>query len=115
MPGFEEDLHAAVAADRELGSDYEAAVIRSLGEKLDAEIDRRIEERVRERRPPRRGGLDFLGLVLALASIGMALGVPSAMSGHFGSGLTFVLTLLAWVMIAAINIAYALGARRSSA
>jgi hypothetical protein len=37
------------------------------------------------------------------------------MSGHFGGGLTFVLTLVAWAAIAAINIAYALGARRSSA
>jgi hypothetical protein len=62
MPGFEEDLQAAVAADRELGSDYEAAVIRSLGERLDAEIDRRIEERFRARRPRREGGLDLLGL-----------------------------------------------------
>ena len=115
MPGFEEDLRAAVAADRELGTDYEAAVIRSLGERLDAEIDRRIEERLRQRRQPRGAGLDFFGLVLALASIGMALGVPSAMSGHFGGGLTFVLTLVAWAMIAGINIAYALGARRSSA
>jgi hypothetical protein len=115
MPGFEEELRAAVAADRELGADYEAAVIRSLGERLDAEIDRRIEERMRARQATRSGGLDFLGLVLALASIGMALGVPSAMSGHFGTGLTFVLTLVAWVGIAAINIAYAVGARRSSA
>jgi hypothetical protein len=115
MPGFDDDLRAAVAADRELGSDYEAAVVRSLGERLDAEIDRRIEERFRARRPRGGRGLDFLGLVLALASIGMGLGVPSAMSGHFGEGLTFLLTLVAWAVIAAINIAYALGARRSSA
>jgi hypothetical protein len=115
MPGFEDDLRAAVAADRELGGEYEAAVVRSLGERLDAEIDRRIEERFRRRRPSRGGGLDFFGLVLAIASIGMGLGVPSAMSGHFGSGLTFVLTLVAWAAIAAINIAYALGAWRSSA
>jgi hypothetical protein len=114
MPGFDEDLRAAVAAERELGSEYEAAVVRSLGERLDAEIDRRIEERFRRRRPRRGGGLDFLGLVLALASIGMGLGVPGAMSGHFGGGLTFVLTLVAWAAIAAINIAYALGARPSS-
>ena len=95
-----------------IGGDYEAAVIRSLGERLDAEIDRRIDERVGP--PPAGGGLDLLGLGLALASIGIALGVPSAMSGHFGGGLTFVLTLVAWAMIAAINIAYALGAAQGS-
>jgi hypothetical protein len=115
MPGFEEDLRAAVAADRELGAEYEAAVIRSLGERLDTEIDRRIEERIeRRRQAPGPRGPDFFGLVLALASIGMGLGVPSAMSGHFSGGLTFVMTLIAWAGIAAINIAYALGARRSS-
>ena len=115
MPGFEEDLSAAVAADRELGRDYEAAVVRSLGERLDAEIDRRIEERLRVRRARRRGGLDFFGLVLALGSIGMGLGVPGTMASHYDAGPAFVLTLVAWAVIAAINIAYALGARRSSA
>jgi hypothetical protein len=115
MPGFEEDLRAAVAADRELGAEYEAAVIRSLGERLDAEIDRRIEQRAARRRPAGGRGPDFFGLVLAVASIGMGMGVPSAMSGHFAGGLTFVMTLIAWAGIAAINIAYALGARRSSA
>jgi hypothetical protein len=115
MPGFEDDLRAAVAADRELGAGYEAAVVRSLGERLDAEIDRRIDERLRARRPHGGRRLDFVGLVLALASIGMGLGVPNAISGHFAGGLTFVVTLVAWAVIAAINIAYALGARRSSA
>jgi hypothetical protein len=114
MPGFEEELRAAVAADRELGADYEAAVVRSLGERLDAEIDRRIEERLRLR-PPRGRGLDFFSLVLAVASIALGMGVPSAFSGHFSGGLVFVLTLVAWAAIAGINIAYALGARRSSA
>jgi hypothetical protein len=107
MPGFEDDLQAAVAADRELGRDYEAAVVRSLGERLDAEIDRRIEERSRARRAARARGLDFFGLVLAIASIGMGMGVPSAISDDFGQGLTFVTTLVAWVAIVAINFAYA--------
>jgi hypothetical protein len=115
MPGFEEDLRAAVAADRELGSDYQAAVVRSLGERLDTEIDRRIEERLRARAPRRGRGLDFFGLVLAVASIAMGMGVPSAFSGHFSGGLVFVTTVIAWAAIAGINIAYALGARRSSA
>jgi hypothetical protein len=51
-------------------------------------------------------------VLLACASIGMALGVPSAMHDHVGSGGTFVLTLVAWAAIAAINVAFALGRRR---
>jgi hypothetical protein len=103
MPGLEDDLRAAVAADRELGGDYEAAVVRALGERLDSEIDRRVAERLRARRPR---GVDLTGLVLALASIGMALGVPSATHDHVGAAGSFVLTLIAWAAIAAINIAY---------
>ena len=115
MADLEDDLRAAVAADRELGGDYEAAVARSLGERLDREIDRRVAERVdallAEPRRAGRGG-DFLALLLALGSIGMAIGVPGAMSGAMGGAGTFVLTLIAWLAIAAINVAYAWGRRR---
>ena len=112
---LEEDLRAAVAADRELGGDYEAAVVRSLGERLDAEIDRRVQERLDERLSVRRRASavgDFWTVLFACASIGMALGVPSATHDHVGSGGTFVLTLVAWAAIAAINVAFALGRRR---
>jgi hypothetical protein len=108
-PSFRDELRAAAAADRELGGEYESAVLQSFLERLDLEIDRRIAARSP---PPPRGGIGFTGLVLALASIGMGLGVPSAMGDHFSGGLTFVLTLVAWAAIAAINIAYAHAARR---
>lgn len=111
---LEEDLRAAVAADRELGGDYEAAVVRSLGERLDAEIDRRVQERIDERLAARRRSSavgDFWTLLLACASIAMGLAVPSAMHDHVGAGGTFVLTLVAWAAIAAINIAFAVGRR----
>ena len=113
---LEDDLRAAVAADRELGGDYEAAVVRSLGERLDAEIDRRVQERLDERLARRHrssAAIDFWTLLLALASIGMGLGVPGAMGAHVGSAGTFVLTIVGWVAIAAINVAYAIGRRRS--
>jgi hypothetical protein len=115
MPSLDDDLRAAVAADRELGGDYEAAVVRSLAERLDSEIDRRVDERVAARlaRRERSGAaIDFWMILLALASIGMALGVPSATHDHVGSGGAFVLTLVAWVAIAAINVAFGLGRRR---
>src|SRR5918998_405765 len=114
MANLEDDLRAAVAADRELGGDYEAAVARALGERLDREIDRRVAERVDALvgAPRRHGrGGDFLALLLALASIGMGLGVPNAMNGAVGGAGTFVLTLIAWLAIAAIDVAYAWGRR----
>ena len=86
MPGLEDDLRAAVHADHELGRDYEADVdAHAFAERLDAEIDRRVQERLDARvaRQRRDGaGFDFLGVLLALGSIGIAVGVPSAMHGH---------------------------------
>jgi hypothetical protein len=115
MARLEDDLRAAVAADRELGGDYEAAVVRTLAERLDDEIDRRVQERIDARLARQRRastGFDLLGVLLALGSIGIALGVPSATHGHVGAAGTFVLTLVAWVAIAAINIAWFVARRR---
>jgi hypothetical protein len=109
MPSLEDDLRAAVAADRELGDDYEAAVVRALAERLDGEIDRRVDERIRA---ARAGNLDWSVLLLALGSISLALGVPSATHDQFGAAPSFVLTLIAWAAIAALNVAYARSRRR---
>lgn len=109
MPGLEDDLHAAVAADHELGRDYEAAVVRSLAERLDSEIDRRVDERMGRSRPR---SLDWFALLLPLGSIALALGVPSATYDHFGAAASFALTLIAWAAIAAINVAHLRSRRR---
>jgi hypothetical protein len=109
MPSLEDDLRAAVAADRELGDAYEVAVVRALAERLDSEIDRRVDERIRA---GRRRDLDWSVLLLALGSISLALGVPSATHDHFGAVGSFALTLIAWAAIAAINVAYVRSRRR---
>ena len=101
MNQLADELRAAAAARSELGRDYEPAVLDAFVERLGRAIDQRVDARM----PARRGG-DFLALVLALGSIGMALGVPGAMSGSFGDAATFVLTLVAWAAIAAINVAF---------
>jgi hypothetical protein len=105
MATLEDDLRAATAARRELGDEYEQGVIHSLVERLGDEIDRRVDQRLAA--PGARiGGLDWTALLLALGSIAMALGVPSATHDHFGAAASFVLTLIAWAVIAAINITY---------
>jgi hypothetical protein len=103
MTSFEPDeLRAAAAAEHELGREYEPAVLASFADRLGMEIDRRVDERIVPRRGP-----DFLGLLLALGSIGMALGIPSATFDKLGAPATFLLTVIGWIAIAAINIAYA--------
>lgn len=109
MSGLNEDMRAAAEAGRELGRDYEPALLHSFLERLDGEIDRRVDERMRASRP---AGFDWLALLLPLGSIAMALGVPSATYDHFGAAASFVLTLIAWAAIVAVNVAHVRSRRR---
>jgi hypothetical protein len=111
MATLEDDLRAATAARRELGEDYDLAVLRSVADRLDAQVDRRVDERLAARAPA-LGGLDWTTLFLALGSIGMGLGVPSATIDHFGAVASFALTLIAWAAIAVVNVAYFRSRRR---
>jgi len=43
--GAQEDVTAAVAAHRELGSDYDSAIAEGLVERIGAEIDKRVDAR----------------------------------------------------------------------
>ena len=101
------DLAAAAQARRELGPEYEAALVEAFLERLDRDIDQRLEARVggteRVRPPPADSALP-----IALGSLG--LGIPlSAIAGGTGhlGGL-----LVAWTSIVAVNAAHALGRRR---
>ena len=111
MTALEDDLRAATAARRELGEGYELAVLRGVADRLEAQVDRRVDERLAARAPA-LGGLDWTALLLALGSIGMALGVPSATIDHFGAVASFALTLIAWAAIAVVNVAYFRSRRR---
>ena len=100
MKTLSEDLHAAVGARSELGDDYDAAVLRSLAEQLDRELEARAERRrsaiVRE----------LVTIVVALGSIGFGV-LFAAASGGLGSSGATIATIVAWVAIAVINVAYA--------
>jgi peptidoglycan/LPS O-acetylase OafA/YrhL len=115
-----EEIRAAAEIHRELGPDYQSAVIESFLDRVDREIDARVEARIaaglgasgpraesRPGRPPRHGQ----PTVIALGS--MVLGIPvsaiAAASGAHPAG--FWGLLVVWVAIAAINIAYAIRLR----
>lgn len=112
-----EELRASLAAQRELGRDFEPEITDAFLDRLSRQIDARVDERVARavappafERTPRRGS-DFWTAVIALGSIGMGMGVPSAMS-QLPDGITAFLTIVIWVGIVAINVAYAMGRRR---
>lgn len=110
------DLTAAVEARRDLGPEYESALVESFLERLDRDIDRRIDRDI-DRRLDARGGDPRGGrrppvdssLPIALGSLG--LGVPlsgiAGGTGHLGG------LLVAWIGIVGVNVAHAWGRRRA--
>jgi hypothetical protein len=115
-----DEVRASAAAHRDLGPGYETAVAEGLVERIGEEIDRRVDARLygqvpyadpprpRLRREPPPGRLGFGTVVLALGSMSLAVGASAAVL-HPGSGNagTQWLVALIWLVIGAINVAYA--------
>lgn len=110
-PELEADLKATMAARRDLGGEYEAALARSFLDKLGREVDTRVDEALSVRNTG-RGGFAMRrrrhgGTGLGVASI--ALGIPvSAVVGSNLHGVdSLVGVIVAWAAIAVINVANA--------
>ena len=123
-----DEVRASAAAHRDLGPGYDAAVAEGLVERIGEEIDRRVDARLygqaayqapcssparpRLRREPVPGRMGFGAVVLALGSMGMAIGATAAVL-HPGadpggvSGGAAVLVALIWIVIGVVNVAYA--------
>ena len=122
-----EEIRASAAAHSTLGPGYDTAVAEGLVERIGEEIDRRIDARLyghfrapvpepapaparmrRRRAADDPGRLGFAQVVLALGSMGLAIGATGA-ALHPGSGVdpSAPLVALIWIVIAVINVAYA--------
>ena len=119
-----DEVRASAAAHRDLGPGYDTAVAEGLVERIGEEIDRRVDARLygaavyqnpprRPRREPAPGRMGFGAVVLALGSMGLAIGGTVAVL-HPGdsppgqvTGGQAVLTALLWIVIGVINVAYA--------
>ena len=102
-----DDIRAAAETHnelgRELGHDYQAAVIDSFLDKVGREIDARVDARMAAPRLTRsaRKPAPF-----ALAVVSLALGIPLTAIAAAITGLAGLLVV--WIGITAINVAYAL-------
>ena len=125
-----DEVRASAAAHRDLGPGYDTAVAEGLVERIGEEIDKRVDARLygqvphlsapprpRLRREPGPGRIGFGSVVLALGSMGMAIGATAAVL-HPGdsppgqvTGGQSVLIALIWIVIGVVNVAYA-GYRR---
>ncbi|MEV4459597.1 hypothetical protein [Microbispora sp. NPDC049633] len=110
-PSTREDLRAVMAARRDLGPEYEDALVDSFLDKLDVEIAARVRNEVAahlSRQPPgNQPKQKDNGVAVALGSLG--IGIPlttiAGAAGHLPG------MILAWGGIIAVNVAYALGRR----
>ena len=103
-----EDLTAALGARRELGHEAEREVLESfldrVGTAIDARVDQRLaeHERFSQRRPRSQARVST---PLALGSMAIGIAATGAASGldHGGA----LVAIVAWVVIALINLAHA--------
>jgi hypothetical protein len=110
-----EDLSATLAARKELGAEFEPALVESLAERLEGVIEARVEARVAQRppvtalpvAPPGQSLSANMRLGLALGSLGVAIPCTAIAAGIVGvSGLVVV-----WTGIVLVNVAAAFGPR----
>jgi hypothetical protein len=119
-----DEVRASAAAHHDLGPGYDTAVAEGLVERIGEEIDRRVDARLfghlqapapvrAPRRTPAPGRIGFGSVVLALGSMGLAIGGTVAVlhpgdsppgTVNFGQ---FMLVALIWIIIGLVNIAYA--------
>jgi hypothetical protein len=102
-----DEVRAAAEVHRELGPDYQHAVIESFLDKVGREIDARVDARLAASMPAAR---QARGSAFTLAVVSISLGIPlTAISLAVGRtsfvGLTALLVI--WVVIGVINVAYA--------
>ncbi len=120
-----DEVRASAAAHRDLGPGYDTAVAEGRVERIGEEIDRRVDARLyghlphqnppprpRLRREPVPGRIGFGAVVLALGSMGMGIGAtaavlhPSDSPGQVSGGAAVLIALI-WIVIGAVNVAYA--------
>jgi hypothetical protein len=108
-----DEIRAAAETHRDLGPDYQPAVIESFLDKVGREIDARVDARVAAAQttsapPTRQPAGHHRSTALALAVVSMALGIPltaiAVAAGTHPVGISGLVVI--WAAIAVINVAY---------
>ncbi|TDE43318.1 hypothetical protein E1295_26470 [Nonomuraea mesophila] len=100
-----EDLQATLDARRDLGPDYEEALVDSFAQRLDDTIAARVRAELdRNGAPPRKKSTPG-GSMIPVALGSMAMGIPLTAIASANAGLVGL--LITWLAIVAINVAAA--------
>jgi hypothetical protein len=115
-----EEVAASVAAHRHLGGEYDAELAEDLVKRIGAEIDTRVDARLAQ--PGHHATASRSvgpSLVMGLGSIGLGVGATGAVLSagtsitttgivaHAASSGQLGLDALIWIVIGAVNVAYA--------
>ncbi|MBN6054428.1 hypothetical protein JYK22_20980 [Nonomuraea sp. RK-328] len=104
-----DELRAAVAARRDLGPDFEDALIESFLDKMGKEVDRRVDERLAalpKAKDLAKRSKAADGQRLALAIVSLSLGTVATIALTVGDGSGGVILAL-WFAIVAVNVIFA--------
>jgi hypothetical protein len=99
------DLEATVEARRELGPEFETALVESFLDRVEDDIDERLKALSKKQRAAQR---EDTGIPIAIGSF--ALGIPLSAIAGGQAGLPGLVTV--WGGIAIVNIAHAWSHRR---
>ncbi|GGO75123.1 hypothetical protein [Nonomuraea cavernae] len=104
-----DELRAAVSARRDLGPDFEDAVVESFLDKMGKEIDRRVDERVaattgKGKKAAKSGGPGH-GQRLALAIVSLSLGTLATLALTATQGNPWVIPAI-WFAIVLVNVVF---------
>lgn len=114
MTASGDELRAAYQARKDLGPEYEDALIESFLQKMDQEVDRRVEDRLAQQRQVREvQPVAGSGQRLALAIVSLTLGVVASVAALGAEAKGAVLAI--WIGIAVVNVAFMLGNRPGGA
>ena len=108
-----DDLAATVAARRELGPEFEPALVDSLAERMETAIEARVQARLAQPQPvvpvgrPPKPVSPGMRLGLAFGSMGIGM-FASGIAGMY-AGLPGI--IVTWSGIVLVNVTFALGSR----
>jgi hypothetical protein len=108
-----DEVRASAGAHRDLGPGYDTAVAEGLVERIGEEIDQLHSQlpAARPRRAPVPGRVGLGAVVLALGSMGLAIGGTAAVlhpgaPSQVSAGQSILIALI-WIIIGVVNVAYA--------
>lgn len=116
LEGAHEELSSTLGARKELGAEYDPALVEGFLARVERSIDERVDRRVQQhavglpvRAEPHRSRRTRL---LPIGSILLGLPITAVAGSDFHGADGVVVAVVAWAGIAAVNVAHALGASR---